>query len=465
MTHLIGPERWERFAQATDEVRAKFEGRILWNINATPTGGGVAEMLQLLLAYSQGVGVDARWLTLDGEPKFFATTKRLHNFIHGMPGDDGPLGEEERQNFEEVLARNLAEWPGELRPGDVAIVHDPQPAGLIPALKDAGLSVIWRCHIGRDEPNDYTRRAWDFLTPYIQLADRIVVHRPSYTPPGTPEEKVTIIAPSIDPFAAKNTELSAREIHSILVRIGVLDGSDDSEPIPFLRNDGTDGTIGPDVRAEIVGGAVPEHAPIVLQVSRWDRLKDMAGVMMGFVDAADIPEAAHLVLCGPEVSGVTDDPEGLEVFEECIAKRETLPEEQKARVHLVCLPMDDVDANAYMVNALQRYADIVVQKSLFEGFGLTVTEAMWKGRPMVSSAVGGIQDQITDGEEGLLVKDPSDLREFGAAVARLLNDKELADRLGSSARRKVNEEFLADRHLLQYGDLLELLMGARSVPV
>ena len=191
-----------------------------------------------------------------------------------------------------------------------------------------------------------------------------------------------------------------------------------------------------------------------MQVSRWDRLKDMAGVLVGFVKmAADGPDDAHLMLVGPDVSGVTDDPEGAEVLADCRALWQTVPEPIRSRVHLASIPMDDVDENAIIVNALQRHAYLIVQKSLVEGFGLTVTEAMWKARPVIASGVGGIKDQIVDGRDGLLISDPFDLDGLAAAMAGLLDDPELANRLGVAGQARVVDRFLGDRHLAQYVDL------------
>ena len=208
------------------------------------------------------------------------------------------------------------------------------------------------------------------------------------------------------------------------------------------------------------GEPVPAEARLVVQVSRWDRLKDMAGVQRGFTDAMDsLPDDVHLVLVGPEVAGVSDDPEGSAVLEECRDGWRQLSPAERRRVHLVCLPMDDVDENALLVNALQRRATIVVQKSLVEGFGLTVTEAMWKGRPVVASAVGGIVDQITDMVDGVLLRDPTDVRALGDALTMLFGDAELCVALGDAGRQTVYERFLGDRHLEAYVDLLRGLVG------
>jgi trehalose synthase len=199
-----------------------------------------------------------------------------------------------------------------------------------------------------------------------------------------------------------------------------------------------------------------------VQVSRWDRLKDMAGVMEGFVRAVAGHglAGAHLVLAGPEVSGVSDDPEGAEVLAECQDQWQRLPQTVRGRVHLAAIPMDDADENAIIVNALQRHAAVVVQKSLVEGFGLTVTEAMWKARPVVASRLGGIQDQITDGQDGLLVEDPYDLDELAGVLQRPFDDADLARRLGAAARARVLSDYLGDRHLEQYVDLFSGLVSA-----
>ncbi len=206
----------------------------------------------------------------------------------------------------------------------------------------------------------------------------------------------------------------------------------------------------------------------MVQVSRWDRLKDMAGVLAGFAsmaDRADLPDGAHLMLVGPAVQGVGDDPEGGAVLAECLAAWERLPAALGRRVSLVSVPMDDPRRNATIINAVQRHAAVLTQKSLAEGFGLTVAEAMWKRRPVVASAVGGIQDQITDGRDGLLVRDPADLAAFGRAVRQVLADPELAGRLGRAAHERVRGHYLDDRHTVQSATLFGALLAGGRVPV
>jgi trehalose synthase len=199
----------------------------------------------------------------------------------------------------------------------------------------------------------------------------------------------------------------------------------------------------------------------VLQVSRWDLLKDPFGVIRGFAEHVAPETGAHLVYAGPAVEAVADDPEGAQVLRESIELRESLPEPQRRRIHFATLPMEDQQENAVMVNALQRHAQVVVQKSLAAGFGLTVAEAMWKARPMVASRIGGIQDQIVHGESGILLDDPRDLAAYGAAVTDLLSDPERAARIGQAARERVRDHFISPNSLLSYiGVLRGLLVPA-----
>ena len=290
--------------------------------------------------------------------------------------------------------------------------------------------------------------------------------RREYAPEWVDEDRLTVISPSIDPFALKNMPLQPEVVVATLARVGIVADGGRPGPVDFVGRDGGAGTV----RAHGTAGGLlfgedppPVDVPLVVQVSRWDRLKDMAGVMEGFVRAlaGNDLKGAHLVLAGPEVTGVSDDPEGAEVLAECQDQWQRLSETVRGRVHLASIPMDDADENAIIVNALQRHAAVVVQKSLVEGFGLTVTEAMWKARPVVASRLGGIQDQITDGRDGLLLEDPRDLDELAGALQRLLGDADLAGRLGDAARARVLSDFLGDRHLEQYVDLFSELV---SVP-
>jgi len=460
---LIGEQRMAQYLAEAGKARELLAGRSVVNVNSTAAGGGVAELLQSLLAYARGAGIDARWLVLDGDPDFFAITKRIHNRIHGVPGDAGALGDEERAHYEAVAARNAQELRASVRPGDVVLLHDPQPAALAPMLRELGALVVWRCHIGADRPNRWTEQAWAFLRPYLDgVADAVVVSRLPFAPPWADPARVHAIPPSIDPFSAKNQPMDSAQVREALVYVGLLAGEVDGPHVAFTRRDGSPGRINRHADVLQTGPPPPSDAPLVVQVSRWDRLKDMAGVMEAFAHHVDPALGAHLLLAGPVVTGVADDPEGGAVLGECIERWRRLPHHARSRVHLACMPMADPDEQAAIVNALQRHATIVMQKSLAEGFGLTVAEAMWKARPVVASAVGGIVEQVRDGEEGILLPDPHDLPACGAAIERLLRDPLEAARLARNGRTRVTDEFLGDRHLERYASLFERIAVARA---
>jgi trehalose synthase len=452
---LLG-DRYEEVDEAIDASRRVLRGRVVWHVNSTARGGGVAELLQSLLAYGRGAGVDVRWLTVAGNPDFFHVTKRIHNHLHESEGDGGPLGPAEREVYEAALAEAAAELVDLVHPGDIVYIHDPQPAGLVPHVVAADVKVIWRCHIGVDSPGELARGAWDFMRRYIADADAYVFSRERFVWEGLDEDRISIIPPSIDPFSPKNEDLDDGAVRAILAAIGLQEAEDPDHAL-YRRFDGSEARVGR--RADLVqDDLLPEDAPLVSQVSRWDRLKDPVGVLNTFAEY-NRAEDAHLVLAGPSVAGVSDDPEGADVLKEVTARRQELPPDQRSRVHLVSLPMDDVEENAAMVNAIQRRSDVIVQKSLAEGFGLTVAEAMWKARPMVASRVGGIQDQIEDGVSGVLIDDPTDLEAVARAVDGFISDPARSAEVGKAARQRVLEGFLGTRSLVTYMHLLERLLA------
>jgi trehalose synthase len=450
---VLAPGDYERLLGVVERGREVFEGRVVWNVNSTAQGGGVAEMLVSLLAYARGAGIDTRWVVIGGDEDFFVLTKRIHNFLHGSAGDGGVLDDAARRVFDRVTARNAVEFRELIRPEDVVIVHDPQPAGLIATVREVGCPVVWRCHVGLDRPDPLARSAWNFLLPYVRDADAHVFSRQAFAWEGLAKD-VSIIAPSIDAFAPKNQELDRQRVLSILTVAGLNEDGVAAQPT-FTRLDGSPGRVDRVARCW-QRRSLRSSDRVVVQVSRWDGLKDPIGVIRGFAaHVAPVVGDAHLVYAGPAVESVTDDPEGGQVLAEAIAEYEALPEDLAERVHLVALPMDDVQENAAIVNALQRRADVVVQKSLAEGFGLTVAEAMWKARPVVASRIGGIQDQIVDGETGILLDDPLDLAAYGAAVRSLLENPARAEAMGREARERVRGRYLGTRSLMQAIELYE----------
>jgi trehalose synthase len=444
---VLGAERFESFAEAMRRAADRLSGRTLWHVNSTGEGGGVAEILQSALGYLVALDVDARWAVIEADDDFFTLTKRVHNMLHGADGDT--LDENDRALYERTL--NADQDGSDTRPkgGDVVVLHDPQTVGLASRLREEGCSVLWSCHVGADEPTGPVKAAWEFLLPYARATEAQVFSRRAYAWDGLDEDRIEVIPPCIDASAVKNEDLGDGAVRAILDAAGLVPSNDGSSP-RFTHPDGSEGTV--ERRAEVIESApIDPDAPIVLQVSRWDALKDPIGVLKGFVDHVPVESGAHLFLAGPAAGSVDDDPEGKRVLDAVRKEWEAVGD---ARVHLACLPMDDIDENAAIVNALQRRADVVVQKSKAEGFGLTVAEAMWKSRPVVGSRVGGIQDQIEDGRNGLLVE-PEDLPAFGEAVTHLLDDRDSAQRIGAAARERVSEEYLADRYLTRWMQLIE----------
>jgi trehalose synthase len=454
---LLTPDALARFEHTITKGRELLESRTFWNINSTAQGGGVAEMLRSLIGYIRGAGSEARWIVIGGDGEFFRITKRLHNRLHGHEGDGGPLGEAERASYERACAANAELMTMRIQPGDVVLLHDPQTAGMIPRLLDTGVPVIWRAHIGISPATDLVREAWQFLIPYVERADAYVFSQPAYVWDGLDPAKLKVIAPSIDAFSPKNHALAFTRVTAVLRSAGLASDHRHSSRAVFERLDGTVGRV--ESKAKVLEERqLRLDLPLLAQVSRWDRLKDPLGVLEAFAEHVQAESEPHLLLAGPDVTAVADDPEGEEVFAEVAEAWSELPRRVRRRVHLALLPMADCDENAVMVNALQRRADVVAQKSLAEGFGLTVSEAMWKGRPVVASNIGGIREQIEDGRTGFLVE-PGDLRTFGERVSALLDDSHGAERMGAAAQTRVRDLFLGPRHLGEYLELLESVLS------
>ncbi len=240
---VIGQERYDRLVTVGSLFKDRLGGRTIWNVNSTAVGGGVAEMLQVIVGYVAGIDIAIRWITVGGDPAFFGITKRLHNQIHGANGEAPPLDSADARHYEQVLAANADELLTRVRSGDVAILHDPQTAGLTPALTRAGVRVLWRCHIGIDEQTDISRRAWEFLRPYLAAAHGYVFTRRQFAPMWVPLARTWVIPPSIDPFSAKNAEIDADNVRAILATVGITEGDGTHGPGWFVRSDGSRGEV------------------------------------------------------------------------------------------------------------------------------------------------------------------------------------------------------------------------------
>jgi trehalose synthase len=459
----LGAGRWGRLEVALADASPALAGSTIWMVNSTAVGGGVAELLRVLVPYWRGAGLEVRWVIVRAPPRFFAVTKRLHNWLHGHPGDGGELGDRERRIYEQVLARNAASLADQLRSRDVVVCHDPQTAGLLPALAATGATLVWRSHVGADRPNELTRAGWEFLAGYLGHAAAVVLTRLGSVPPQLAGLPLRVIAPCIDPCATKNRDLPSESAAAILGHTGIATAASTGAPVATARNGGTIA-----VRRRCLirrAGPAPRlgRDRIVLHLARWDRLKDPGGVLDCFVTHVLSDLDAHLLLAGPTLGAVADDPEAAAVYRQIEQQWSRLAPQARGRVHLIRLPMRDLDENAAIVNALQSYVDVVVKKSLEEGFGLGVTEAMWKGRAVVASGVGGHREQIDDRVSGVLIPDARDLASVGAAIVDLLDDPSRARKLGAAAQRSVRDRFLPDRHINQWLELLTALSGRPGV--
>ncbi|UCH87915.1 MAG: glycosyltransferase [Thermoplasmata archaeon] len=349
------------------------------NINSTKQGGGVAELLISTIPLFQNLGFDVSWDVISGNHSFFEITKKFHNILHGI---HIPINPQIRKKYEKNVKANYEIISDD---ADFIIIHDPQPLPLIMKRKDNGTKWIWRCHIDVTEGD---KRLIGYLRQFIDRYDCSVYHLPNYTFSSFHDEY--IIQPAIDAFTDKNRDLSDKEINKELDRY----------------------EIDPEI-------------PIVLQVSRFDKLKNPLGVIKAFQKVRDVGVSAQLILAGGEAD---DDPEGDKVLERVEKKAQKNPD-----IHILKSPPD------IAVNALQRSASVIVQRSIREGFGLVVTEAMFKGKAVVGSNVGGIRKQIIHGESGFLVE-----TDEGTAyrIQQLLTNPELNEKLGEEARKTVIKNFL-----------------------
>lgn len=384
----------------------RLQGLRLLNINATLIGGGVSEMLFSLIPLMRDAGIEADWYVLDGDDDFFEVTKSMHNALQGArPRWSARVLEVYRRGNE----RNAATLAERLDAYDVVVVHDPQPLALRSLLPGHRGTWFWRCHIDTTAPN---RRWWRELAPFLAPYDLAVFSTPEYVPASLPTRADTAL-PCIDPFRPKNAALPAAAAAEVQARYGI-------DPA----------------------------RPYLLQVSRFDPWKDPLGVLEVYRRVKTVRPDVQLVYMA---SMAADDPEGQRVYDRV---RRAAGDDPDVRLLALDVPPDRVDENAREVNAMQRGAGVVLQKSIREGFGLTVTEALWKEKPVVAGNVGGIRYQIRNGHNGFLVDDVADCAD---RVLQLLQDPGAATTLGRRGRDTVRERFLATRLLEQYLGWLESL--------
>lgn len=366
----------------------RFKGKTVQHINSTSVGGGVAEILTRIMPLLRDLGVNAWWDVIKGNERFFSITKKIHNALHGVAET---LVSEELDYLIDVNRQNAQEV---LRDADVTFIHDPQPIALIEEKESRRNKWVWRCHIDFTNPQ---LEVWEFLRRFIQAYDAVVFSAPAFSRPLSIRQ--VLISPSIDPLSDKNKELSADLINSVCERFGLN-----------------------------------RERPIITQISRFDYLKDPVGVIKAYQMVKEHCDG-QLVLAG---GGATDDPEGMKVLEEVKQAAADDPD-----IFVLFLP----PGSDLEINALQRASDIILQKSLKEGFGLTVAEALWKSKPVVASAVGGIPLQIAHKYSGILTHS---IEGTAYWIKQLLNEPEYAKKLGANGKAHIQENFLITRHIRDY---------------
>ncbi|MFF5705145.1 glycosyltransferase [Streptomyces sp. NPDC012794] len=446
---IVGAERTETVRDTLRGVCELLDGRTVWHISDNPVRGGVAELLRANLPCLAGEGISTRWAIIGGPPEFRAFTKSLYYRLCGVaPGAKAADLERGRRMYERICAETAARLVPAMGRRSIVVLHDHQTAGLIPHLREAGCTVLWRVHVGTALREDLAAPGWEFLYRYISSAHCHITSYPGVLPAGPPAVDRRVVQPSIDPLSPKNIPLRPDADPSrLLAGAGLIE---EAGGAPRGRHALTDLLVRHPARVVRAGGPAPAGAPLVTQVSRWDRVKDVPGVIRGFAEYVDPAFGAHLMLVGPDTRG---DRQAEQVFAECRQAWEDLGPRGR-RVHLVQVPTDNRSEHALTVNAVQRHSAVVIQKSLAEGFGLTVSEAAWKGRPVVAAPVGGIREQVEHGTTGLLLSDPRDLRGLGEAVNRLLSDRDYARELGRNGHQRVLRRFLTDSSVLGFARVL-----------
>jgi trehalose synthase len=446
----------------------KLQGRTVWMLNSTASGGGVAEMMPALVGTLRDLGVRCEWLVMTPDrPGFYELTRRLHDLIHGH--GDPALAEAERDLYDTVSREIGAELSRRVAPSDVLVVHDPQPMGAgAVAAAATGVTALWRCHIGVEYQTAETRAAWRFLEPYARDYARGIFTSVAYVPDCF-AYRSSVVPPSIDPLDHKNRGLSPHKLVGVLCNGSLLPPRAPVLTPPFAesaRRLRADGTLGPADDPEDVQLL---YRPMVTQVSRWDKLKGFGALLEGFARLkrtrarrargereARRLEIVRLLLVGPDPISIADDPAAVAAFREIALQYAALEPELQRDIGVLVLPMSSRKCNALMVNAIQRCSVIVVQNSLREGFGLTATEAMWKGVPVLVSNAHGLGLQVRDGADGRVLKSAENPDLIADTLETMLSDPRAREEWGRNAQRHVFDEFLLFR---QVARTLRLLAG------
>lgn len=404
MSELLEKYKEAAGAEVIDELSQMarvLKGLKILHVNSTKTGGGVAEILMTMTHLTSALGIETDWEVINGNPDFFECTKLFHNAIQGRKHT--VISSNLFKTYEKVNAENAEHLKAKLENADVVFIHDPQPAALIDAFPKRKNKWVWRCHIDASNPN---RNVWRFLRNYVMKYDASIFSLVDFVQPLP--HPIYLIPPSIDPLSEKNMALNQNEIEAIYPRF-----------------------------------ELDPRRPMILQVSRFDYFKDPVGVIQAYRLAKKFKRGLQLILAG---GGAPDDPEGEMVLNEVKAAANGDPD-----IHILFLPPD----SHRTINALQRASNIVLQKSIKEGFGLTVTEALWKGKPVIGGNCGGIRLQVINHHTGFLVDTPE-----GAAERTrfLLQSPHVLHEMGEKGQRFVRENFLITRHLRDYLTLIISLL-------
>jgi len=470
------------------------KGRTIWNINCTALSGGIPELLIRILYTIRAFDLKAEWVLIKAEhiPEWLHLTKKIHNFIHGQNPSDLPLEftNEEKELFEAVNKEHADDFINNyLKKGDIVIIHDPQPTAMMLQIRKKftkeEVPCVWRSHIGDDRETPETKAVWEFLKDYIKLFDLTIYSAKEYAPYYSPNPKV--VYPSIHPLSWKNKYISIHDAVSILVKAGLTPADHrfitDEEKyyyqIKMLR---------PEDKEFVVPAEDPFLSkfgfldrPLLFQISRWDHLKGWLELVEAFADIKMNPqkyidysaldaeeherfiERMGLMIAGPNTLHTRDDPDESKIFSSIVNLICSYPSGVRDSIALILLPLEDRTKNALIVNALQRLATIVIQNSLREGFGLTLTEAMWKQKPCIASDACGLRQQLRPNIDGIMIHDPTKSENVAKAINKMIKvGEEHRELFAKNAKKRVIDHFLTYSQVTDYLNFISEIVFAHK---